>query len=1064
MSSNKLNNGHDYPGRSTALKWPKKSSPSVKRTAASMSHVPSTLQDNSNDTTEHTSTISTEGNLMSKKNIIEGEKEAVNENYIENLTIQLSVKECKRSTRRKELEHLFEDFQEIRKKMSTAQEELQELDDEIELLEKKRDRALDGNASSICTQYAQNLTQVQQKLGDIVDIRPNVDEGRIDLNNRKEVRDDEAYDSSTAIRSKVSISMNPDYSKERQEGGKQQIDEEKLCTAIEDYYADEQPPPSTIMGHNKEDGHFIPEEMEYEGMAMNGYVGNNNNLVEDAKGKRNTTGFAPKLSFSSTKINNVHKAAPPAGLIRTSVSTSSSLQQNFGSSSSCPSKSLNNRSTTTIDQFFSKPCSQKHQTIPQENAPYSIFPPSLQKRYSMNQRNNLIEQSFQETHERQKTNRNSFPENLSSNDFPWSKHMKEHLQNTFKIRSFRDNQKEIINCTMSGKDAFVIMRTGGGKSLTYQLPALLEGKSPARKVTLVIAPLLSLIRDQEDQMNSYSEGSAISLTSGIIGGVTEHARRWNLVRNPDSGICMIFVTPEKVYKSNKLRGELEKLNNQGRLGRFVIDECHCASQWGHDFRPDYMKLGILKQHFPSIPVIALTATASENIREDCCRILKISSHRFFRSSADRKNLKYSVRVKVDRPDKVIEDMASFVKDHHPRHAGIIYTFSRKEADTVADKLNDYGISSRAYHSSVSASAKESIHRNWMRDKILVVVATIAFGLGINKPNVRFVLHHTLSKSLEAYYQESGRAGRDGESADCILYYAVKDISRVIGMIHGENGEGSFWPMVRYGQEHGHDALCRQIILSTLGEPGCASLEQVILEADANTITEKREVGQHAKTLVQLIQSSSKDLTIQQLVTIWRGKDAPDFIQENPPGSELNKNECERLIAALLLSDILYPKVVFTPYNSIVYIGLKDKAALLLSSPNAKVFVPFPIREATTTTKSGKNSAKKAVQDINGWLSKKQKTKTNTPRSSRGKKKKPPRKEKTAHKRVRGKSIESKRVVTLDSEVIDIIDDSDDEPLKIRKRPLRVAADASVKKMRAHLDIFEDSSSEREFNG
>jgi ATP-dependent DNA helicase Q1 len=305
---------------------------------------------------------------------------------------------------------------------------------------------------------------------------------------------------------------------------------------------------------------------------------------------------------------------------------------------------------------------------------------------------------------------------------------------------------------------------------------------------------------------------------------------------------------------------------------------HCACQWGHDFRPDYTKLGILKQHFPNVPLIAVTATASNRVREDCCRILRLgTNYQFFRSSANRPNLKYHVKIKPDGADKVIELMSKFIKEHHKNHAGIIYTFSKKDANTVADKLNQYGITARPYHSDVSASAKETIHRSWMRNKTQVVVATIAFGLGINKPDVRFVLHHTLSKSLEAYYQESGRAGRDGGSADCVLYYSVKDISRMVGMIHGEVSEPSFWSMVRYCQEHGDDSLCRRIILAILGEPGCENLNDVLTD-NSSAMTQEREVGQYAKDVVQLIQCAGKDLTLQQIITSWRGKgvETPDL--------------------------------------------------------------------------------------------------------------------------------------------------------------------------------------------
>ena len=456
----------------------------------------------------------------------------------------------------------------------------------------------------------------------------------------------------------------------------------------------------------------------------------------------------------------------------------------------------------------------------------------------------------------------------------WSDQIVHHLRNTFRIPSFRDHQEAIIHSTLKGEDVFVIMRTGGGKSLTYQLPALLEGRGPHKKVTFVVSPLLSLIQDQEEQMNQFCPNSATSFTSGLQGGNAEHARRWSLVRDPNAGVCLVFVTPEKVHKSGKLRAELQKLFDQGRLGRFVIDEAHCACQWGHDFRPDYAQLGALKHQFPSVPVIAVTATASDRVRHDVCKILEIgSNYKFFRSTANRPNLTYSVRAKRDGKDTTVADMAAFIKEKHPNNAGIVYTFSRKDADTVADALCNYGIVARPYHSDVSPKNKELVHRSWMKNQTQVVVATIAFGLGINKPDVRFVLHHTISKSIEAYYQESGRAGRDGKPSDCVLYYAPKDVPRMMGMVQGEANATMFWPMVQYGQASGNDAVCKAIILASLGEPGAPNPTDVQKQQDG-IVCEPRDVGKHAKTVAQLLRDRTRDgdnLTLPMLVKEWRAK-------------------------------------------------------------------------------------------------------------------------------------------------------------------------------------------------
>ena len=655
--------------------------------------------------------------------------------------------------------------------------------------------------------------------------------------------------------------------------------------------------------------------------------------------------------------------------------------------------------------------------------------------------------------------RADYMRHLASDGFPWSAEMARHLRDTFRIPAFRDNQKEIINCTMGGRDAFVIMRTGGGKSLTYQLPAVLEGRGSRRRVTLVVSPLISLIQDQEEQMNAFVPGSAVSFVSGI--GTAEHAQRWAQVRDPNGGVCLILVTPEKVYKSNKLKSELEKLNDAGRLGRFVIDEAHCASHDGHTYRPDYTKLGFLKSHFPGVPLVAVTATASDRVKDDCARILRLgANYDLFRSTADRPNLNYSVRSKPDGAQKCVDDMIEFIRSKHRHNAGIIYTFSRREAEDVAKKLCKGGIIARPYHSEVRKDKKQMTHRSWMRNETQVVVATIAFGLGINKPDVRFVLHHSLSKSLEGYYQESGRAGRDGQPADCVLYYSPKDNYRTIGMIHGEHGEGGFFNMMRYAQANGNGDLCRSIILNFLGEPDAPDISSAMREGCDRT--ELREVGRHAKVAAKLLWEtcqSNEDLTPAQLVTQWRAKNAPDYVKAYPPGNDLNKEECDRVIVSMMIEGVFEPKVIYNSYGSNVYLQLTSKGQRLIGSVNPEMKMQLPKRKAKEAKQSksslraaaarpsSTSSSESAAGD--GWIS----TKTS-------KKKKRNKKASTSKKRRRPSKSSA-----AENDVI-ILSSSDDEDENTKggnkKRPPRAAKLASKRKSKKDLDLFDDDISDTEF--
>ncbi|KAI3918423.1 hypothetical protein MKX01_041743 [Papaver californicum] len=495
-----------------------------------------------------------------------------------------------------------------------------------------------------------------------------------------------------------------------------------------------------------------------------------------------------------------------------------------------------------------------------------------------------------------------------SGQFEWDSRADDVRFNIFGIPTYRANQREIINAVMSGRDVLVIMAAGGGKSLCYQLPALLQDG-----VALVVSPLLSLIQDQVMGL------TALGIPAYMLTSATSKDNEkfvYKALEKGEGELKILYVTPEKVSKSKRFMSKLEKCYNAGRLSLISIDEAHCCSQWGHDFRPDYKNLGILKTQFPNVPIIALTATAIKKVQTDLIEMLHISKCVKFVSTVNRPNLFYMVREKSSVGKVVIDEIAEYIQGSYPNNeSGIVYCFSRKECEQVAHELRQRGISTDYYHADMDVNAREKVHMRWSNNKLQVIVGTVAFGMGINKPDVRFVIHHSLSKSMETYYQESGRAGRDGLPSECLLYFRPGDVPRQSSMVFYENsGLQNLYVIVRYCQSKRE---CRRSsFFRHFAEPirDCNGMcDNCAYGRDLKEV----DVTRHAKVMISIlqeVQESEQRATMLQLMDKVK-------VKHKELASELKREESEQLIVQLLLDRVLKEEFQHTAYTTNAYVTI-----------------------------------------------------------------------------------------------------------------------------------------------
>ncbi|MBS1778529.1 MAG: DNA helicase RecQ [Bacteroidetes bacterium] len=500
------------------------------------------------------------------------------------------------------------------------------------------------------------------------------------------------------------------------------------------------------------------------------------------------------------------------------------------------------------------------------------------------------------------------------------------LKQFFGYDSFRLNQEAIINRVLSGKDVMAIMPTGGGKSICYQVPAVLSDG-----LTVVISPLIALMKDQVDAL--HANGIKAAFLNSTL-SLQEQNTIIAAVRNKE--IKLLYLAPERLMSNNM---QFMNFLATVQCSLFAIDEAHCISQWGHDFRPEYLGLAALKARFPQVPVIALTASADVITQRDIVDKLQLSNPEIFISSFNRANINYYIQPK----QKVFEQITQYLQGHKD-DSGIIYTLSRANTESIAEKLREAGYSASHYHAGMSNDERSRVQESFLRDNTKIIVATIAFGMGIDKPNVRFVMHYDVPKNMEGYYQETGRAGRDGLPGDAILYYSRGDINKLMRFVTVENNNAQtailkkkLWQMKEFAE---HEGCRRQYMLQYFGEDApayCGSCDYCLSNLEHKTATIEAQ-----KILSAVIRTGQK-YGADYLIDFLRGSSSSKIVPAHKElktygvGKDLKKEEWQSIVKQMLqqrlvdVDDSSYSVLKLNDASNKILKGLQE-VVLLIRKP------------------------------------------------------------------------------------------------------------------------------------